>query len=76
MERVFKTSWSSYECKESDIVREMVNSSYDYDGGVLEDLRAAQNKLVEIVSELFLRLPEEDRDQIINIVSHFKQVEF
>lgn len=75
MERSYK-KWEGYEVKESEIIYHVVTDSDDYSYGQIEALAAKQNKLIEIVSKLFLRLPPEERKEFVESVSYFELMEF
>ena len=76
MERIYKKKWAGYELKESELVSHIVMDADDYDYGRLEAMQAKQDKLIDIVSELFMRLPPEVRDEIVNATSSYELVEF
>lgn len=76
MERIYKKKWADYEIKESEIVKHIVMDADDYDYGQLEAMLAKQDKLMDIVSELFMRLSPEVRLEIVEATSFFELAEF
>lgn len=77
MERIYSSEWSSYQDrKESEIIEKIVSDADDYDYGRLETMQAQQNKLVEIVSQIFLRLSPEDRNEVVKAVSTYSIAEY
>lgn len=72
MERIYSSEWSTYQDrKESEIIQKIVEDADDYDHGQLEAMRAKQDKLVEIVSQIFLKLSPEDRNEIVEATSTY-----
>lgn len=72
MERIYSSEWSTYQDrKESEIIQKIVEDADDYDYGQLEAMRAKQDKLVEIVSQIFLKLSPEDRNEIVEATSTY-----
>lgn len=76
MERIYKKKWAGYELKESELISHIVMDADDYDYGRLEAMQAKQDKLIDIVSELFMRLPPEVRDEIVRATSSYELIEF
>lgn len=77
MERIYSSEYSIYQDRnESDIIQTIVEDADDYDYGQLEALRAKQDKLVEVVSQIFLRLSPEDRNEVVKATSTYSIAEY
>lgn len=72
-ERIYSSEYSTVyrDCPEYDIIETIIEYAYDNEYGQLEILRAKQDKLIEIVSEIFLRLSPEDRNDVVKETSTY-----